>query len=62
MSKNDVTGDNILSKVATEAYRNNFDAIFRKPNKTVVQSKNTGENHEPKEICESTILGVLHPE
>jgi hypothetical protein len=30
ISKNDITGDTIASKTSTEAYRNNFDAIFRK--------------------------------
>jgi len=27
---NDITGDSIATKGSTEAYRNNFDAIFRK--------------------------------
>jgi hypothetical protein len=29
-AKNPITGDNIVSKKSTEAFRNNFDAIFRK--------------------------------
>lgn len=29
-SKNDITGDSIQTKVSSDAYRNNFDAIFRK--------------------------------
>jgi hypothetical protein len=30
-ARNDVTGDLIASKVASDAYRDNYDAIFRKP-------------------------------
>lgn len=30
MSKNDITGDSLVSKPSTEAYRNNFDSIFGK--------------------------------
>lgn len=30
MSKNDVTGDRLVSKVSTESYRDNFDSIFKK--------------------------------
>lgn len=30
MSKNDVTGDEIKSKVSSKAYEDNFDRIFRK--------------------------------
>lgn len=32
-AKNDVTGDSIRSKVGSESYRNNYDAIFRKDKK-----------------------------
>jgi hypothetical protein len=31
MSKNDVTGDDLKSKASTNAYREGFDRIFRKP-------------------------------
>jgi hypothetical protein len=34
-SKNDITGDDIKSKAATSAYRDNYDAIFRKSNVAV---------------------------
>ena len=30
MSKNDITGDRLVSKTATDAYRDNFDSIFKK--------------------------------
>jgi hypothetical protein len=29
-SRNDITGDSLTSKPSSDAYRNNFDAIFRK--------------------------------
>lgn len=32
-AKNDVTGDSIRSKVGSDQYRNNYDAIFRKDKK-----------------------------
>lgn len=32
VAKNDITGDNIQSKNTNDAYRNNYDAIFRKDN------------------------------
>lgn len=59
MSRNDITGDNIQTKGASNEYRNNFDAIFRKPK--IVES-NDGEKREQKEIVESTVLGVLPTE
>lgn len=44
MAINDITGDNLISKVNSDAYRDNFDAIFRrKP----VQSEQT-ESEAPE--------------
>lgn len=31
MSTNDITGDTLRTKPATDAYRDNYDAIFRRP-------------------------------
>lgn len=31
MSKNDITGDRLVTKVSSPAFRNNYDAIFKKP-------------------------------
>jgi len=31
VAKNDVTGDAIQTRGVTDTYRNNYDAIFRKP-------------------------------
>ena len=30
-SKNDITNDSLITKAPTDAYRNNYDAIFKKP-------------------------------
>lgn len=29
-TKNDVTGDSLITKASSEAYRNNYDLIFKK--------------------------------
>lgn len=42
-SINDITGDSLVTKASSEAYRNNYDLIFRKPvknEKTVIQCNN----------------------
>lgn len=30
-SKNDITGDSIITRGSSQAYRDNYDSIFRKP-------------------------------
>ena len=35
-TKNDVTGDSLITKAPTDAYRANYDSIFKKPKKEVV--------------------------
>lgn len=52
MSKNDITGDDLKSKAATDAYREGHDRIFgRKPEPVVVDNVdapvNNGENNQP---------------
>jgi hypothetical protein len=37
-SKNDVTGDSLRTKPTSESYANNYDAIFRKPKETPMDS------------------------
>lgn len=34
VTKNDITGDRLVSKAQTEDYRNNYDLIFKKKPKT----------------------------
>ena len=34
VAKNDITGDSIQSKGTSDAYRNNYDRIFKKENNT----------------------------
>jgi len=38
MSKNDITGDSIITKISSQEYRDNFDMIFRKVHETVLES------------------------
>lgn len=48
MAKNDVTGDRLVSKAATNAYRDNFDRIFNKGK----------DNAKQSELCEELQAGV----
>lgn len=43
-NRNDITGDKMTTGVPSEAYRNNWDAIFNKPKETEVS--------EPKETTD----------
>ena len=44
-TKNDITGDAIQSRPSSPKYRENWDRIFAKPNKTYLnESDFTGEN------------------
>jgi len=40
-TKNDITGDALISKTNTDAYRNNYDAIFGKKTK---EKKDDGDS------------------
>lgn len=42
MSKNDITGDRLVSKQVSEAYRDNWDAIFKKPEPKKAPDEVTG--------------------
>ena len=35
--KNDITGDRLVTKVASEAYRDNYDLIFKKPARSALE-------------------------
>jgi len=52
MSKNDVTGDEIKTKSPSDAYRDNYDKIFRKHGKAM-----TPKEFAAKRIMESKLLG-----
>lgn len=41
-SKNDITGDALKSKETSDAYRDNYDAIWRKDSRTVKNPKFEG--------------------
>lgn len=38
-TKNDITGDSLISKVNTETYRDNYDKIFNKKPRIVIEDK-----------------------
>lgn len=42
-TKNDITGDALISKTNTDAYRNNYDRIFGKKKKDAEQAEQQGE-------------------
>lgn len=43
-TKNDVTGDSLVTNPSTQAYRDNWDAIFSKPK--VAEEQDTQEKEE----------------
>ena len=43
VAKNDITGDNLVSRNNTKEYENNYDRIFRKTPKEVDDAKNEDE-------------------
>ena len=49
-ARNEITGDLIATKAASDAYRDNFDAIFRKKVKIVVEVLCTSEEQEAKDL------------
>jgi hypothetical protein len=49
---NDVTGDMLISRVPSEAYKNNYDAIFRKGN----PEKEKQNEQQTTEQSEETIV------
>ena len=62
MTTNDITGDSLRTRPASDAYRDNYDAIFRRepqPNPDwpaeaeermdiIGQNGNTGDHYEPR--------------
>ncbi len=54
MSKNDITGDDIKSRVSTEAFRNQFDTIFGKKKEWV--SLTDEEIYENVENANSVLI------
>jgi hypothetical protein len=63
VSKNSITGDSIQTKTITEQYRANYDLIFGKKSKTVVEYDNLiiGEKNEIKNenSCDSTSTDII---
>ena len=48
-TKNDVTGDMLISRVPSEAYKNNYDAIFRKGNPEQEKQNEQQKQEQSKE-------------
>ena len=47
MSSNDITGDRLVSKAATDEYRNNYDKIFTdKPEKVEADNETKDESND----------------
>ena len=53
---NDITGDSIQTKVSSEAYRSNYDAIFRKFERTDYENvlKSNQQKSNVKELQNDT--------
>jgi len=45
-TKNDITGDSLITKAANENYRNNYDLIFGKKNGELPKQETTGDSEE----------------
>ena len=45
-TKNDITGDLLKSKVPTDLYRDNYDKIFRKKDKSSSEDKQKSHNEQ----------------
>ena len=54
-TKNDVTGDSLISKVNTQAYEDNFDLIFRK------RKVETEDGYEEEERLERIAKEIIKP-
>jgi hypothetical protein len=54
-TKNDVTGDSLISKVNTQAYEDNYDLIFRK------RKVETEDGYEEEERLERIAKEIIKP-
>jgi hypothetical protein len=55
-ARNEVTGDFMVTGVPSDAYRDNYDAIFRKPKAEVVDL----DDHRPRVLASVKCLWCLH--
>lgn len=55
---NDITGDSISTKVSSDAYRNNFDAIFRKPKQETEQAVEQPVIEQPAEPTKEELEAI----
>ena len=59
VARNDITGDAIQTKGVTNAFRDNYDEIFRKK-KTVEKDDNTGTNKNEYQDILSTEDAIIN--
>jgi len=64
-TKNDITGDSLVSKVATETYRDNWDLIFKPKKDTAMIDEHDNEHdHEDGEwtcdVCGGPMYSAAH--
>jgi hypothetical protein len=57
-TRNDITGDALITKVANENYRNNYDLIFGKKNKKSADVTLTDEGN--KELANTQLVSDLN--
>lgn len=49
-TKNDVTGDSLISKASNQKYRDNYDAIFKKKDDIKLNETQTEANSIPQDV------------
>lgn len=57
---NDITGDALITKVANENYRNNYDLIFGKKNKNLSDDTLTNEGIKSEELPDTELVSHLN--
>lgn len=57
---NDITGDALITKVANENYRNNYDLIFGKKNKKLSDDTLTNEGIKSEELPDTELVSHLN--
>ncbi len=49
IQRNDVTNDLLMTRPSSEAYRSNYDVIFRKPKQEEIDLENNSAEEKPAE-------------
>lgn len=56
-ARNDITGDLLRSKPASDMFEKNFDAIFRKKKETLPEYELNKSTGEVQKVCECGVKG-----